>query len=251
MTDQKNQTKNSQKGFSSRPARPLKFWHDPSHNQEVHIELVPLMDVIFCILTFFILGAVGLSRQQAIGLDLPKAQTGTPQMREMLVVSLDNLGQLYVEQQLVTPNQLYQAIQNYHQFNPSGLMVLHAARNASYSEVVQVLDMLRQVGGDRVALATLPGESNPLDSWNSYPGSNTSPLGTGLPGSSFNPLPQSLPTNPNPAVGNPNLNPSNSVIPNAPNPANSPSGNLNPDRPSTAPPSGNLNLSVPDNNRAN
>ena len=29
-------------------------------------------------------------------LDLPKASTGTPQMREIFVVSLDDLGQLYV-----------------------------------------------------------------------------------------------------------------------------------------------------------
>ena len=68
-------------------SRPLKFHQAPSNiEQEVRIEIVPLIDVIFCILTFFILGAVGLSRQQAIGLDLPKAQTGTPQMREMLAI---------------------------------------------------------------------------------------------------------------------------------------------------------------------
>jgi len=59
-----------------------------------------LIDVIFCILTFFILGAVGLSRQQAISLDLPKASTATTPMREMLVVSLDDFGQLYVEKQM-------------------------------------------------------------------------------------------------------------------------------------------------------
>ena len=38
-------------------------------------------------------------------------------------------------------------------------MALYAATNASYNQVVQVLDLLRQVGGERVALATLPGES--------------------------------------------------------------------------------------------
>ena len=136
------------------PVRPLKLWLDDSSQEEVRIEIIPLIDVIFCILTFFILAAVGFSRQQAISLDLPKASTGAPQMREMLIVSLDDLGQVYVEQQAVTKNQLYQAIRNYHQLNPGGLMVLNAARNTSYNEVVEVLDMLREVGGDRVALAT-------------------------------------------------------------------------------------------------
>ena len=72
--------------------------------------------------------------------------------------SLDDLGQVYVEEQQVSRNQLSQSIKNYHQANPGGLMVLYAAKNATYREVVEVLDMLREVGGDRVALATLPGD---------------------------------------------------------------------------------------------
>ncbi len=140
-------------------ARPLRLWQNDHSDREVRIELVPLIDVIFCILIFFILAAVGLSRQQAINLDLPQASTGRAQMRDMLIVSLDDLGQVYVEQQIVTRTQLAQEIKDYHQSNPNGLMVLHAAQNATYREVVEVLDMLREVGGDRVALATLPTDS--------------------------------------------------------------------------------------------
>lgn len=156
-------------------ARPLRLWHDQHKIQEdVQVNIVPLIDVIFCILTFFILGAVGLSRQQAISLDLPKASTATTPMREMLVVSLDDFGQLYVEKQMVTRDQLFEALKSYHQGNPRGLMVLNASRNASYNEVVGILDMLRQVGGDRVALATLPGESNAATTPNpSLPGTTT------------------------------------------------------------------------------
>jgi biopolymer transport protein ExbD len=166
-------------------ARPLKLWHDQHRIQEdVQVNIVPLIDVIFCILTFFILGAVGLSRQQAISLDLPKASTATTPMREMLVVSLDDFGQLYVEKQMVTRAQLFEAIKNYHQYSPNGLMVLNASRNASYNEVVGVLDLLRQVGGDRVALATLSGEANTptLDNTNPLPNLPTNPTLPTLPG---------------------------------------------------------------------
>ena len=192
------------------PVRPLKLWLDDSTQEEVRIEIIPLIDVIFCILTFFILAAVGFSRQQAISLDLPKASTGAPQMREMLIVSLDDLGQVYVEQQAVTKNQLYQAIRNYHQLNPGGLMVLNAARNTSYNEVVEVLDMLREVGGDRVALATLPGESdsNPPPA---NPDSNyVPPYVTPVPGGTYNPA---LPNYPNSDPGLGQYNPSTPNLP--------------------------------------
>ncbi|GFE69994.1 biopolymer transporter ExbD [Chroococcus sp. FPU101] len=200
MSNSTRQPKNSsKKSFSSRP---LRFWQDEQSNQsEVRIEIIPLIDVIFCILTFFILGAVGLSRQQAISLDLPKASTGTAQMREMLVVSLDDFGQVYVEQQLVTRNQLYEAIKNYHQFNPGGLMVLNASRTASYNEVIQVLDLLRQVGGDRVALATLPGDNTsggitPYTNTNPIPNMNNQQPFPSSPNPSFNPAAPSVPIPP-------------------------------------------------------
>jgi len=152
--------------------KPFKLWQDIA-DQEIRIELTPLIDVIFCILIFFILAAVGFSRQQAITLNLPKASTGTSQMREMLVVSLDSRGQLYLEKQPVSQVQLYSAVKNYHSLNPTGLMVLNASQEVRYSQVVQVLDMLKEVGGERVALATLPGKSNtPNQTVDPYAGFN-------------------------------------------------------------------------------
>ena len=186
--------KNRNRHFASTHVRPFRLWQDNSGDREVRIELIPLIDVIFCILTFFILAAVNFSRQQAIRLDLPQAKTGTPQMREMLVVSLDDLGQVYVEQQLVSRNQLSQSIENYNQSNPNGLMVLYAAKNATYREVVGILDILREVGGDRVALATLPKDSQSSNNPTTIP-IQPNPSLPGLP-NNYNPY--TIPAPPTP-----------------------------------------------------
>jgi biopolymer transport protein ExbD len=100
MTEQPIHRKKFRRSTNPPPARPLKLWHDRSDDIDARIELIPLIDVIFCILTFFILASVEFSRQQAISLNLPKASSGTPQMREMLVVSLDDFGQVYVENKM-------------------------------------------------------------------------------------------------------------------------------------------------------
>ncbi|TAG90596.1 MAG: biopolymer transporter ExbD [Oscillatoriales cyanobacterium] len=127
--------------------------------EEARIELVPLIDVIFCILTFFLLAALQLTRQQAINVDLPKAKTGQTQMREMLIVSIDDFGQTYIDQLPVNYQQLDRVLKSFQQQNPAGLTVLYAPQNAKYAKVVEVLDKLREVGGDRVALATLPSSA--------------------------------------------------------------------------------------------
>ena len=173
-------------------------------SEDVRIEIIPLIDVIFCILTFFILAAVGLTRQQAIDLDLPNASTGNPLppqglgaeaiQRERLYVSVDAIGQVYLDQQPVTLDLLYDVLLQHQQVSPEGLIVLYASRDARYEDVIQVLDLLRSVGGDRVALATLPGESfeAPGTGLEGLPGND--PLDGGL--LDLTPLP----TNPRPGL---------------------------------------------------
>ena len=151
----------SPKKYRPQPIKPLNLWQDDSQSSGANIEILPLIDVIFCILTFFILAAVSFSRQQAISLDLPQAKTGAPQMQNILIVTIDDIGQIYVDRDLVSRSDLAWEIKKYNQANPDGLMTLYAAKNSTYREVVEVLDVLREVGGDRVALATLPEGSEP------------------------------------------------------------------------------------------
>lgn len=182
--------------------------------EEVQVQIIPLIDVIFCILSFFLLAALQFTRQQAISVDLPKASTGTAtttQVRQTLIVSVDAVGQVFVEQEPVTSEQLYERLQSYRQQNPSGLMVLNASRTSTYNDVVQVLDVLREVGGDRVALATLPGTAE-------QPTGASTPITPGLaplPGST--PIAPPIPTTPGQGLNpiNPNTTP---VFPTAPSP---------------------------------
>ncbi|MCC3454603.1 biopolymer transporter ExbD [Microcoleus sp. PH2017_08_TRC_O_A] len=156
--------------------------------EEARIELVPLIDVIFCILTFFLVAALQLTRQQAINVDLPKAKTGQTQMREMLIVSIDDFGQTYIDQLPVNYQQLDRVLKSFHSTNPAGLTVLYAPQNAKYAKVVEVLDKLREVGGDRVALATLPSSAP------STQPNNPSLPNSGIPVAPSGNYPQPLPS---------------------------------------------------------
>lgn len=173
--------------------------------EEVQIQIIPLIDVIFCILTFFLLAALQFTRQQAINVDLPKASTSTtPQSQQRLIVTIDPVGQIYVEQQAINLDQLPGTLQAYFQANPNALMVLNASRTSSYDDVVQVLDTMRQVGGDRVALATLPPTSTQTPATiapNSTIPANPIPTTSPLPGNAPLPVPPSPQgVNPSPTI---------------------------------------------------
>ncbi|WP_373544197.1 biopolymer transporter ExbD [Chamaesiphon sp.] len=198
-------------------------------DQEPRIELVPLIDVIFCILTFFLLAGLQVARQQAINVDIPKASSGAPAARELLMVTLSDKGQLFLEQQpMLVPGQLIEAIKQYRQARPNSSIVLYASKQVSYNQVVEVLDALRGVAGDRVALATLPTNTT----------APTPPVIDNLPGypNPYNPYQSVNPSNPgavNPGAINPRVaQPNPGIVPGVtPNP-----GAVNPTPGSSAPP---------------
>ena len=131
--------------------------------EEVQIQIIPLIDVVFCILTFFLLAALQFTRQQAINVDLPKASpssvSGITSQSGSLIVTIDAVGNTYIEKQLVKREDLGARLKQYLQANPSAVVVLNASRTAIYNDVIETLDLLRQVGGDRVSLGIIPGPS--------------------------------------------------------------------------------------------
>lgn len=163
-----------------------------SENSEVRIEILPLIDVIFCILTFFILAAVGLTRPQGIDLDLPQAETGKAQLAETLPVRLDVLGQLYIDKQPVSKAQLSQTLVSYIKARPQGVIVLNADKLVSYNQVIEILDLLQSIGGNRVALGTTVPDDNKTQP-GTLPAPPVNPSAPGglppLPGSDLSPAP--------------------------------------------------------------
>lgn len=170
---------------------------------DVRIEMIPLVDVIFCILAFFILAAVGLARGEGLNIDLPTAETGQSLVDQNIAVEIDALGQIKVQDTPITEEQLTQFLAAYVKKNPKGVIQLYADKLVSYGQVVRLIDVLQKVGGNRVSLgtqplsATNPALNNPLNQ----------PLNPQQSPQPFNP---SLPANPLPGGA---TSPSNSDSP--------------------------------------
>ena len=160
--------------------------------EEVQIQIIPLIDVVFCILTFFLLAALQFTRQQAINVDLPKASassvSGITSQSGSLIVTIDAVGNTYIEKQLVKREDLGARLKQYLQANPSAVVVLNASRTATYNDVIETLDLLRQVGGDRVSLGIIPGPSQPPTNLLNQPNIPSFPINPGAaPIPSINP----------------------------------------------------------------
>lgn len=195
--------------------------------EEVQVQLIPLIDVIFCILAFFLLAALQFTRQQAINVDLPSASSNTTSQinatNGSLIVTIDAVGNIYIEQQLIPKDELEQKLREFLQSNPNGVLILNASRTATYNDVIETLDLLRQVGGDRVSLGIIPTSSAPVTTSPDLPTAPNFPIAPGtvpLPETNPNVQPNpdqfSVPLTPNPPSNNQNIPP---LVPNNPAPA--------------------------------
>ncbi|MBW4546396.1 MAG: biopolymer transporter ExbD [Symplocastrum torsivum CPER-KK1] len=134
----------------------MRFKSKQKSSQMPEINLVPMMDVIMTILTFFIIVSMTLTNQQnAVNVTLPSADKGLSEQKipDPLVVSINQQGKLFLGKQQITEAQLAQPMQAYLQQHPEGAVVLNADRKLPYEEVVKVLGKMRDIGGDRVSLA--------------------------------------------------------------------------------------------------
>jgi len=134
----------------------MRFKTQRKSSQMPEVNLVPMMDVIMTVLTFFIIVSMTLTnRQNAVNVTLPSVGNGLSEQKtpDPLVVSLNPQGQLYLGHQPISEAQLVQPMQAYLHKNPNGAVILNADRKLPYEKVVQLLGRMRDIGGERVSLA--------------------------------------------------------------------------------------------------
>ncbi|MBD1915995.1 MULTISPECIES: biopolymer transporter ExbD [Cyanophyceae] len=120
----------------------------------VQINIVPMIDVVFAVLAFFILSSLFLSRNEGLPVVLPGAETAETQDQRQVVVSVNAAGELFVGDRMVANDQLLEAIQTLGTLTDGGLVVIRADQSVSHGQVVAVMDQLRTLPGVQLAIAT-------------------------------------------------------------------------------------------------
>jgi len=118
------------------------------------INIVPMIDVIFAILTFFIVSTLSLTRSEGLPVNLPQAATSETQRQSQINVSITSEGQIALNRQLIELNNLEGAVRQLMGPAAESLVVVNADERVPHGRVVAVMDRLRQVQGVKLAIAT-------------------------------------------------------------------------------------------------
>jgi len=117
------------------------------------INILPMIDVIFSILAFFIISSLFLTRSQGLPVDLPSAQTAEPKQSVQLNITIEPDGKLFLDRQPIELDNLKGALTEKINPDTDSVVVINADEKVEHGTVVKVMDRLRQVPGAKMAIA--------------------------------------------------------------------------------------------------
>ncbi|HEY9640295.1 MAG TPA: biopolymer transporter ExbD [Coleofasciculaceae cyanobacterium] len=118
------------------------------------INIVPMIDVIFAILTFFIMSTLFLSRSEGLPVNLPGANTSQSQSQNPVVVTIDAAGNLAFNRQPMQLDGVEAQVRALTLIGQQPLVVINADKAVTHGKVVEVMDRLRAINGVRLAIGT-------------------------------------------------------------------------------------------------
>ncbi len=120
------------------------------------INLAPFVDVVFLLVIFFMVSSTFITPETGLPIELPSAQTGVEEPTDVPTVVLDEKGQAYLGNRRLTDAALFAQLQSRLSRDERGLVVLRADAKVPHGRVVEVMDLIRQAGAKKVAIAVVP-----------------------------------------------------------------------------------------------
>jgi biopolymer transport protein ExbD len=116
------------------------------------IEMIPLIDIVFLLLVFFIYTMLSMAVHRALPVVLPTSSTADIEKRLTLSVTVEADGAVFLDKEQVPLENLSQAIRIKASNDKDAGVLFFADQRLSYQHLFKVLDQIRLGGIQRISL---------------------------------------------------------------------------------------------------
>ena len=120
--------------------------------RKVRIEMLPLIDIVFLLLVFFIYAMLSMAVHRGLPVILPSSTTVKIDKNLVLSVTVKSSGTIYVDKEKVSLESLAEVLKKKAQTDRKPGVLLFADRSLPYQELFRVLDQIRMGGINRISL---------------------------------------------------------------------------------------------------
>jgi len=116
--------------------------------------IIPMIDIMFFLLVFFMMSTLYMVDQNTIPLNLPEASASQSDIPKSINIGIMSDGKIVYEQEEIPLDLLKKRVTLQMSNQPDSVFILRGDRQAEYGKVVAVMDELKLAGARRVAVAT-------------------------------------------------------------------------------------------------
>ncbi len=124
--------------------------------EKARIEIIPMIDIIFFLLVFFMVSTLAMTINRGLPVNLPKAASSQKDLRESFNVTVMQDGTLFLNKEPTTLEQLGQQVKASVEKEPELVVIINADDHALHGAIVSVMDEVRLAGVSRLAIAVRP-----------------------------------------------------------------------------------------------
>jgi biopolymer transport protein ExbD len=124
--------------------------------EKARIEIIPMIDIIFFLLVFFMVSTLAMTINRGLAVNLPKAASSQKDLRESFNVTVMQEGTLFLNKEPTTPEQLGLQVRTSVEKEPELVVIINADDQALHGTIVPVMDEVRLAGVSRLAIAVRP-----------------------------------------------------------------------------------------------
>ncbi len=128
-------------------------------SRRVGLDMTPLIDVVLMLVIFFMLTTTFVLAP-GIKVDLPKGSSVQRARETDQVVMVTKDGDIFYQDERVDLATLQAALRQSQQEQPDLRVVIKADKNALHGRVVDIMDMAKNMGIERLAIATAPRQTD-------------------------------------------------------------------------------------------
>jgi biopolymer transport protein ExbD len=127
---------------------------------KARIEIIPMIDVIFFLLVFFMISTLSMTVNRGLPVNLPTAATSQKEVGDNLDLTLTQDGKLFLNREPIALQELGQRVKAALAADSRLVVVINADGQSRHSSVIEVLDELRGAGVSRLAIAVKPAKKS-------------------------------------------------------------------------------------------
>lgn len=120
--------------------------------KKARIEMLPLIDIVFLLLVFFIYAMLSMAVHKALPVALPSSDTAKIHKQMVLSVTVDSEGAIHVDKDPVPLQSLAAILKEKAGKTENPGVLLFADKDLSYQDLFRVLDQITLAGIKQVSL---------------------------------------------------------------------------------------------------